>query len=82
MADKLERMIRGGRELTAHISHQLRTPLTRIRVAEEMLTEKIEHGNYAGLERYLNDIREDIDELDLLIGRILTLSKLDLKESP
>lgn len=82
MADKLERMIRGGRELTAHISHQLRTPLTRIRVAEEMLTEKIEHGNHAGLERYLNDIREDIDELDLLIGRILTLSKLDLKEEP
>lgn len=82
MADKLERMIRGGRELTAHISHQLRTPLTRIRVAEEMLTEKIERGNHAGLERYLNDIREDIDELDVLIGRILTLSKLDLKEEP
>jgi signal transduction histidine kinase len=47
-----------------------------------MLTEKIELGNYAGLERYLNDIREDIDELDLLIGRILALSKLDLKEEP
>jgi len=82
MADRLEKMIRGGRELTAHISHELRTPLTRIRIAEEMLREKMEQQNYEGLERYLNDIREDIEELDDLIGRILTLSKFDLKERP
>ena len=82
MADRLEKMIRGGRELTAHISHELRTPLTRIRIAEEMLREKMEQQNCAGLERYLNDIREDIEELDDLIGRILTLSKYDLKEKP
>jgi len=75
-------MIRGGRELTAHISHELRTPLTRIRLAEEMLREKLEQRNCTGLGRYLDDIREDIEELDVLIGRILTLSKLDLKESP
>jgi two-component system sensor histidine kinase CpxA len=82
MADRLEKMIRGGRELTAHISHELRTPLTRIRIAEEMLREKMEQQNCAGLDRYLNDIREDIEELDDLIGRILTLSKFDLKERP
>jgi signal transduction histidine kinase len=82
MADKLERMIRGGRELTAHISHQLRTPLTRIRIAEEMLREKTGQRHDAALERYLNDIREDIDELDVLIGRILSLSRLDLNETP
>jgi signal transduction histidine kinase len=82
MADRLEKTIRGGRELTAHISHELRTPLTRIRLAEEMLREKMEKQNCAGLDRYLNDIREDIEELDVLIGRILTLSKLDLKEKP
>jgi two-component system sensor histidine kinase CpxA len=82
MADRLEKMIRGGKELTAHISHELRTPLTRIRIAEEMLRERLEQQNDAGLVRYLDDIREDIEELDDLIGRILTLSKLDLKETP
>jgi len=75
-------MIRGGRELTAHISHELRTPLARIRIAEEMLREKLERQNTKDLNRYLNEIREDVEELDELIGRILTLSKLDLKEKP
>ena len=82
MADRLEKMIRGGRELTAHISHELRTPLARIRIAEEMLREKLERQNYKDLNRYLNEIREDVEELDALIGRILMLSKLDLKEKP
>jgi len=27
MTDKLEKMIQGGRELTAHVSHELRSPL-------------------------------------------------------
>jgi two-component system sensor histidine kinase CpxA len=82
MADRLEKMIRGGRELTAHISHELRTPLARIRIAEEMLSEKLGQQNNKDLNRYLNEIREDVEELDALIGRILMLSKLDLKEKP
>jgi two-component system sensor histidine kinase CpxA len=82
MADRLEKMIRGGRELTAHISHELRTPLARIRIAEEMLREKLDQQNNKDLNRYLNEIREDVVELDALIGRILMLSKLDLKEKP
>lgn len=78
MADSLSRMIRGSRELTANVSHELRTPLTRMRIAEEMLREK--YGE-TGSE-YLDSIREDIEALDHLIGRLLDLSKLDLKENP
>ncbi len=80
MADKVEKMIKGGRELTANVSHELRTPLTRIRIAEELLREKIETGNHKDLVRHLDDILEDIEELDKLIGRILDLSKLDIHE--
>ncbi|MBW1804201.1 MAG: HAMP domain-containing histidine kinase [Deltaproteobacteria bacterium] len=82
MADKLERMIRGNQELTANISHELRTPLARIRIAEELLREKLARKDIKNLERYLEDIREDIEALDHLIGRILDLSRLDLKDSP
>lgn len=82
MADRLQRMVQGGKELTAHISHELRTPLARIRIAEEMLREDVEKGTSANVERRLNDIREDVEELDRLIGRILMLSKLDIQENP
>jgi signal transduction histidine kinase len=82
MAEKLETMIVSGKELTANISHELRTPLTRIRIAEEMLREKTGTGvsNHEG--RYLDAIREDIQELDQLIGRILELSKMEIHDSP
>ena len=81
MADALERMIRGGRELTANVSHELRTPLARIAVAESLISERLERGEYKDLERLLNHIREDITELDQLIDRILALSKLDIHET-
>jgi two-component system sensor histidine kinase CpxA len=85
MAAKLERMIEGGKELTANVSHELRTPLARIRVAEELLREKLEKLeklDHEDLDRHLNEIREDIEELDGLIGQILDLSKMDLHDAP
>ena len=82
MADKLERMIEGGKELTANISHELRSPLARIRVAEELLREKLEKLDIKDWERHVDNIREDIEELDRLIGQILDLSKMDLHDAP
>ena len=81
MAAQLERMIRGGRELTANISHELRSPLTRIRIAEELIRERLDRGEREGVESYLDDIREDIEELDRLVGQVLVLSKMDLREA-
>ncbi len=76
MADSLSRMIRGSKELTANVSHELRTPLTRIRIAEEILRERFGEEGAA----HLDSIREDVDSLDHIIGRLLELSKLDLRE--
>ena len=80
MADKVERMIVGGKALTALVSHELRTPLTRIRIAEEIMREKLENDSQDAYLRHLDDIREDIDLLNTLIGRILELSKIDMHE--
>jgi signal transduction histidine kinase len=81
MADKLETTIVSGKELTANISHELRTPLTRIRIAEELLREG--SGTWTPRpDRHLDAIREDIEELDRLIGRILELSKMDIQDAP
>jgi two-component system sensor histidine kinase CpxA len=81
MADKLEKMIQGAKELTANISHELRSPLARIRVAEELLREKLEGIDENDWKRHLEGIREDIEELDRLIGQILHLSKMDLQDA-
>ncbi|MBI4773002.1 MAG: HAMP domain-containing histidine kinase, partial [Deltaproteobacteria bacterium] len=80
MADKLWGLIQSGKKLTAHVSHELRSPLARIRVAEELIRDKIEQQAYDSCEPYLDSIREEIGELDRLIGRILELSKLDLED--
>ena len=82
MTDKLEGMIVNARELTANVSHELRTPLTRIRISEEILREKLKTMEVSLYERYLDEIREDIQELDQLIGRILEWSKLDIQAAP
>ena len=82
MTAQLEQMVKGGRELTANISHELRSPLARIRVAEELIREELGRGEFEGVGNRLDDIQEDIEELDRLVGQVLLLSKMDLSEAP
>lgn len=81
MAERLAQMIKGSKELTANVSHELRSPLARIRVAEEIIRTQLQKGETKKASKYLNDIQREIHELDRLIGRILEFSKLDLKAS-
>jgi two-component system sensor histidine kinase CpxA len=76
MAENVERMVKSTRELTANISHELRSPLARIQVAGELLDEKL--GQPENARRYLESIREETAEIDRLIGDILMLSRLDM----
>lgn len=82
MADKLGGMLRSSKELTANLSHELRSPLARMRVAEEILGQKLQQGQWEACPEYLQKIQEEIAELDQLIGRILELSKVDLEQGP
>lgn len=80
MADKVQEMVESGRELTANLSHELRSPLARIRVAQEMMHDTLQSGGTRRLADHLDRIREDIELLDHLIGRMLELSKIDLHQ--
>lgn len=80
MAETVERMVRGGKELTANISHELRSPLARIRVAGECLKDAVDKGDKKEADDMLEAMWEDIEEVDCMIARILEFSKLDLHE--
>ncbi len=63
------------RELTAAISHDLRTPLASVRASVEALTDGIVPA--ADVPRYLNRIERDVDRLDRLIEDLFELAQLD-----
>ena len=69
-ADRIERLVNAQKTLLASASHELRSPLTRMRLAIELL---------AGEDRpeLREQVARDIGELDELIGELLLASKLD-----
>ncbi len=80
MTEKISRMVTGTKELTANISHELRSPLARIRVALEILSNDISDHKYPECRNKIKLIESEIEDMNGLIEQILTLSKLDIKK--
>lgn len=76
MAGRIEALVRSQKELLANVSHELRSPLSRIRVALALLPED------PALQRRLGDIEADLGELERLIDDVLTTSRLEASGLP
>jgi two-component system sensor histidine kinase CpxA len=72
MASRIEELISRQRQLISDVSHELRSPLARLNVALDLSRER--KGNDPAFEQ----MEEDIHILDDLIGRLLTIAKLDI----
>lgn len=72
-AAELEQLVGAHRTLLANASHELRSPLARIRMALEM-------PDAGGSRR--EELARDIAELDALIDEILLASRLDAMPAP
>jgi len=72
-AQRLEKLVNTQSQMLASASHELRSPLARMRMAIELLRT----DNSPELQKQLTN---DIKELDELIGEILLASRLDALE--
>ena len=68
-AARIEELVGAHKALLANASHELRSPLARIRIAVELMKESADPRRKAELE-------QDIAELDALIDEILLASRL------
>lgn len=67
---------RQRRELTAAISHDLRTPLSSVRAMVEALDDRVVE-NPSEVERYYGTIRREIDRLSRMIDDLFELAQMD-----
>ena len=72
MSARLSGMIQNQKELIAALSHEMRTPLARVRFALAILEEDTSHQ----AER-VEAIKTDLQEVDALVGTMLEYARLD-----
>jgi two-component system sensor histidine kinase RstB len=76
MAERIQHLIATRRALSTSISHELRTPIARMRFALEMLPEADEVER----KRLLKMIEVDIDELDNLVDSSLVYARYERRQ--
>jgi signal transduction histidine kinase len=73
-AERIERLIEAQRALLAGASHELRSPLTRMRLAVELMGERAPADLKARIEN-------EIAELDELIGELILTSRIEARQA-
>lgn len=80
MSEKLENLDRTRNEFVSNASHELKTPLSAIKVLAESLLHM--GGDVPDIyKEFLNDINNEIDRLNAIISDLLTLVHIDNKNS-
>ena len=71
MADRIQLLVEKRQVLLADISHELRSPLTRLSVSLELMRR--------GETDVLEQMQTDLDRMNVMIGEILLLTRLELQ---
>ncbi|KPH62752.1 histidine kinase [Pseudoalteromonas porphyrae] len=75
MAIQLERLLSAQKRLLADISHELRSPLTRLKMATGLAQMQTPEEN----QTYLLRIEKEANQLDKMIADVLQVSRLEAK---
>lgn len=73
MAGRIEDLVSAQQRLLSNVSHELRSPLTRLQVAMGIVRQKAPEG----LDNALNRIERESDRLENMIAQILRLSRFE-----
>jgi two-component system OmpR family sensor kinase len=73
-AERVENLLKSHKSLLANASHELRSPLARIRMGLELMEPQTSPA-------FQDEIRRNIAELDQLVDEILLASRLDSREA-
>jgi two-component system sensor histidine kinase RstB len=77
MATRIESLLQDQKDITQAISHELRTPISRMKFRVEMLKDNADTDSLSKLEK----LNHDIHELDLLVEELLIFQMLDTTEA-
>jgi len=72
MAQHLARLMEGQRRLLHDVSHELRSPLTRLNAVVDLARQKPERA-----EEFLGLVERETEKMDRLLEELLTLSRLE-----
>jgi two-component system sensor histidine kinase CpxA len=75
MAEQLESNISSHQRLLGDVSHELRSPLTRLQLAVALAEKNIGHADEQ--QKHLARCELEVDRLDEMIADVLTLSRLE-----
>ena len=80
MTEKLEQIDTSRQEFVSNVSHELKTPLSSIKVLSDsiLLQEDIPTEMYI---EFLQDINSEIDRMTEIVNNLLALVKLDYREA-
>ena len=81
MTARLDDRMRYIRDFAADVAHELKSPLTSIRGAAELLSEGAADDPEARA-RFLSNIELESERLDRLVSRLLELSRIDASDAP
>ena len=73
MAEQIESLLKAQRRLLGDISHELRSPLSRLHVALELARQRAGSEALTALAR----IQKEAENLDEMIGQLLALTRLE-----
>jgi two-component system, OmpR family, sensor histidine kinase CpxA len=76
MASRIEELVSGQKQLIYDVSHELRSPLARLNVALDLARER------KGNDPALDHMEQDLERLSEMIGRLLTIARLDASSTP